>query len=51
MKVSLEFPEAADGKVIQDFETRLKEIYLRKVEFLSMQKKESALRCQSKEKQ
>lgn len=43
IKVTLEFPETTDSKAEQEFISRLKEIYLRKIEIGAMQAEESAL--------
>ena len=45
VKVSLEFSENSDNEIVHNFETLLKEIYLKKIEILSSQKRESALHC------
>lgn len=51
IKVTLEFPQNTDEQAEQEFISRLKEIYLRKIKFLSMQEKESALHSKAKKKQ
>lgn len=43
IKVVLQFPEEVDPKAEEEFKCRLKEIYLRKIKFGSMQVEESAL--------
>lgn len=47
VKVTLIFPAASDGKAEEEFTSRLKEIYLRKIEAGAMQEREDALQCQS----
>ena len=49
--IHLEFPSQSNEKAADDFFSRLKEIYLQKVENRSMQLKESALQCMSTEEQ
>ncbi|MBO5337530.1 MAG: hypothetical protein J6A94_10425 [Lachnospiraceae bacterium] len=47
VQVTLEFPEQSDPKAEQEFMSRLKEIYLRKIEIGSRQDKDSALESNS----
>mgnify|MGYP003312612134 CR=1 FL=1 len=50
--IHLEFSEQSNQKAADDFFSRLKELYMKKVENRSMQLKESALQCMStKEKE
>lgn len=51
IKVTLEFPKTPNEKAAREFENCLKELYLKKVKVLSMQKRESALHSKSNEKQ
>lgn len=50
IKVVLEFPQRADGKAEEEFQRRLKEIYLNRVNFKAMQLEESALQSASPNK-
>lgn len=43
--VHLEFPEQQNEKAAEDFISRLKNIYLKKIESKTMQLRESALQC------
>ena len=45
IKVCLEFPQISDNQSVHNFETLLKEIYLKKIEILFGQKGKSALYC------
>lgn len=47
IKVTLVFPTASDSKAETEFISRLKEIYLRKIETGAMQEREEALYSQS----
>jgi len=49
IKVTVEFPRNTVEQAEQEFISRLKEIYLKKIKVLSMQEKESALHWQAKE--
>lgn len=50
--IHLEFPSQSDEKATDDFFSRLKEIYLKKLEIKSMQLRDSALQCvNTKEKE
>lgn len=51
IKVTLEFPKNTAEQAEQEFISRLKEIYLKKIKVLSMQEKESALHSKAKDKQ
>ena len=50
VKVTLIFPTASDSKVESEFISRLKEIYLKKIEAGAMQEREGALQSQSTDK-
>lgn len=50
--IHLEFPTQSNEKATDDFFSRLKEIYLKKMEIKSMQLREAALQCvNTKEKE
>ena len=47
IKVVLEFPQEVNQKVEEEFKNRLKEVYLRKIKFGSMQTEDAALQSAS----